>query len=288
MMWQEVFLSSLKPLRQYLKSNPPELDAAISEAYALNPWFIPEFSRLAIDAIADHFLDEEKCRQWLKNYTFSNHDPKKVVIIMAGNVPLVGFHDLMCVLASGNEVIIKLSDKDSLLTEFITDAWGRIEPSLLSRISYVSRLEQFDAVIATGSNNSSRYFEYYFKNQPHILRRNRNGIAVLTGNETREQLKELAKDIFLYFGLGCRNVSKIFVPEGYDFSEWGMAIEDWKYLGDHNKYRNNLDYNYAIYIINQVTHINLGNTSVCEVLAFIIIFSSFMVPGFLHGTLVQM
>ncbi len=259
MMGQEGFLRSLQPLKQFLKSYPPDLENAISEAYTLNPWFIPEFSRQAIDSISDQFLDENKCRDWLKNYDFHCHNPKKVAIIMAGNVPLVGFHDLFCVLASGNDATIKLSEKDSLLTTFITSAWSQMEPSLSSRISYVNKLEQFDAVIATGSNNSSRYFEYYFKDHSHILRRNRNGIAALSGDETKEELNDLANDIFLYFGLGCRNVSKIYVPDGYDFSGWDSVIEQWKYLGDHNKYRNNLDYNYAIYIINQVPHIQLGH-----------------------------
>ena len=259
MIVQESFLRSLKPLKQYLTSENPELDNAIHHAHAMNQWFIPDFSRRSINAIAEQFLDENKCREWLAKYPGSKDAQKKVAIVMAGNVPLVGFHDLMCVLAAGHHALIKLSDKDSLLTKFITDEWIRIEPSLASRISYVDRLENFDAVIATGSNNSSRYFEYYFKNHPHILRRNRNGVAILTGKETKEQLKELAKDIFLYFGLGCRNVSKMYVPEGYDFSDWDSVVEDWKSLSDHNKYRNNLDYNYAIYIINQVPHIQLGH-----------------------------
>ena len=256
---QEDFLRSLLPLKQYLKSDDPELTKIIDQAYALNRWFIPEFTRQAIDAIADEFLDEIKVREWLKAYTISDHGQKRVAIIMAGNVPLVGFHDLICVLASGHHAIVKLSDKDSLLTEFITSEWTRMEPSLSSRISFTDRLDQFDAVIATGSNNSSRYFEYYFKNHPHILRRNRNGVAVLNGHETNDDLRKLSKDIFLYFGLGCRSVSKVFVPEGYDFSEWNLVTADWKYLSDHNKYRNNLDYNYAIYIINQVPHIQLGH-----------------------------
>ncbi|HUR31259.1 MAG TPA: acyl-CoA reductase [Saprospiraceae bacterium] len=259
MMSREAFLLSLHPLRQFLKLHDASLEKAIQDAHSKNPWFIPEFSQIAIHAIADLYLDVEKCRQWLTAYEFSSAKPKKVAIIMAGNVPLVGFHDLVCVLASGHHALIKLSEKDAVLSKFITDEWFKIEPSIASRITYTEKLEDFDAVVATGSNNSSRYFEYYFRNLPHILRRNRNGVAVINGNETDQELKDIAKDIFLYFGLGCRNISKIYVPSGYDFSGWAKAIEDWDYLKDHNKYRNNLDYNYAIYIINQVAYINLGH-----------------------------
>src|SRR5688572_8401975 len=213
---QSIFLKSLHPLQSFLKLHDGRLEDAIQKAHSLNPWFIPEFTRHAIDAIADEYLDEQKCMQWLSTYPAKSLKPKKVAIIMAGNVPLVGFHDLMCVLASGHHAVIKLSEKDSVLSRFITDEWIKIEPSLASSISYTDKIENFDAVIATGSNNSARYFEYYFRKHPHILRKNRNGVAVLTGNETIDELKALSKDIFLYFGLGCRNVSKIYVPQEYD------------------------------------------------------------------------
>jgi hypothetical protein len=170
----------------------------------------------------------------------------------------VGFHDLLCVLASGNKAMIKLSDKDPYLLPWITTHWISICPSLSGAITYVNKFEWFDAVIATGSNNSARYFDYYFRSYPHILRQNRNGVAVLTGNETVEDLKKLARDIFLFFGLGCRNVSKLFVPRGYDFTPWDEAMSDWKFLEDHHKYKNNLEYNYAIFLINSIPHINIG------------------------------
>lgn len=249
------FLESLHPLHVYLKLHDAALEQAIHKAHTVNPWFIPEFTHHAIDAIADQFLDEAKCKQWLEQYSPCKGHPLRVGIVMAGNVPLVGFHDLMCVLASGHHAVIKLSEKDAVLSRFVTDEWIRIEPELASRISFTEKLENYNAVIATGSNNSARYFEYYFRNYPHILRKNRNGVAVLTGDETQAELKLLSKDIFLYFGLGCRNVSKLYVPEDYDFSGWDEAISEWKYLSDHNKYRNNLEYNLAIYIINQIPHI---------------------------------
>src|SRR5688572_14272077 len=250
---------SITSLGEFLRTPSIELDSAIQKAYELNSWFIPEFTKNAIEAIANEFLHPEKFESWIASYPLPAGRAKEVAIIMAGNVPLVGFHDLFSVLASGNNAVIKLSEKDSFLTKFITDEWQKMDPSLASRIRYVEKLSDYDAVIATGSNNSARYFEYYFRDKSHVLRRNRNGVAILHGNESLLTLKELAKDIFLYFGLGCRNVSKVFVPDGYDFSLWAEAIGDWHYLADHNKYRHNLDYNYAMYIINQVKHINLGH-----------------------------
>jgi len=259
MISRESFLHSLPPFKEYLSSNDVELEQAIIEAHAKNPWFYPEFTRHGIQAIAIEFLDIEKCSNWLNTYDSSSHPGKRIGLIMAGNIPLVGFHDLFCVLASGHNAVIKLSEKDPVLPKFIVDKWRALSPELSTSIRYTEKLEGFDAVVATGSNNSARYFEYYFRAYPHILRQNRNGIAVITGEETREDLQLLGKDIFLYYGLGCRSVSKIFIPRGYDFTAMEIAFEEWNYLADHVKYRNNLDYNYAIYIINKVPHINLGH-----------------------------
>lgn len=258
------FQDSIKLLREYLKHKNDEVENAIQQAYAQNPWFIPEFCHRAIDAIADQYLDVEKVRAWLKKYSGHYHVPKRIGIVMAGNIPLVGFHDLISVLASGHHAMIKLSDKDAALTQMVTNAWIHFYPALADRISFTSKLQDFDAVIATGSNNTARYFEYYFRNYPHILRANRNGVAVLTGQETIEELMKLADDIFLYFGLGCRNVSKIYVPDGYDFKEWPQAITDWAYLSDHTKYRHNLDYNLAIFQINNIPHHHLGHLTLKE------------------------
>jgi hypothetical protein len=260
---RSAFLQSLPVLQAYLKDNTAEVDSVIQRAYAANSWFIPEFSKLALHAIVEEFLDEHKVSKWISTYLASGKH-QKIAIIMAGNLPLVGFHDLLCVLASGHQAMVKCSDKDSVLLPWLASQWIRIAPELNSSIQFVERFEGFDAVIATGSNNSSRYFEYYFRSHPHILRRNRNGIAVLTGEESVEDLKNLSNDIFQYFGMGCRNVSKIFVPQGYDFTPWKETISGWAYLGDHNKYRNNLDYNFAIYIINSITHIQLGQLIIKE------------------------
>ena len=253
------FLSSLPALRGLLTYPSQVLEDIAQKAFVANSWFIPEFTKAAIESIATEFLDQEACAQWISKYPKRSDVQQTIAVIVAGNLPLVGFHDLLCILASGHKALIKLSEKDSILLPWITDQWIKIDSSLASSINYVDRLEGFDAAIATGSNNSARYFDYYFRAYPHVLRQNRNGVAVLTGEESLEDLRQLAKDIFLFFGLGCRNVSKIYVPEGYDFSGWEEAIASWKYLADHNKYRNNLDYNFAIYIINSVPHINLGH-----------------------------
>lgn len=246
-------------LQSVLREHTAAMEDVIVRAQGSNPWFTPEFSRMAIQAIADDFLDQEKVYSWVSAYPLAETSPKNVGIVMAGNLPLVGFHDLLCVLASGHKAIIKCSDKDNILLPWLTDLWVTIAPELHESIQYADRFEGFDAVIATGSNNSSRYFEYYFKSCPHVLRKNRNGVAVITGEETDEELRRLADDIFLYFGLGCRNVSKVFVPAGYDFNRWQQAISGWAHVGDHHKYANNLDYNFAIYIINSVPHIHLGH-----------------------------
>lgn len=257
MIAQESFLQSLAPLREKLTQPSDELAAVVQRAQSVNPWFTEEFIQLALSSIANEFLDAAKCEQWLSAYG-SAAASKRVAVIMAGNLPLVGFHDLFSILISGHDVVVKLSDKDPYLLPWIMDQWIALYPELKGRITYTDRLDSFDAVIATGSNNSSRYFDYYFRAYPHILRKNRHGVAVLKGTESVDELKKLADDIFMYYGLGCRNVAKIYVPQGYDFSDWHEAMADWKYLEDHHKYKNNLEYNFALYIINSIAHINLG------------------------------
>lgn len=256
---RQTFLESLPALKAFLLSDTPERDEIIQRAFGSNQWFVPSFTIQAIEAIANEFLDEEKCRKWIESYDLSNTSQKTVALIMAGNLPLVGCHDLLCVLATGHKAIIKLSDKDPYLLPWITQHWISICPSLSSSILFTNKFEGFDAVIATGSNNSARYFDYYFRSYPHILRRNRNGVAVLNGGESINDLRNLAKDIFLFFGMGCRNVSKIYVPRGYDFSRWDEGMREWKFMEDHNKYKNNLEYNHAIFLINSVPHINIGH-----------------------------
>ncbi|MDQ3018206.1 MAG: acyl-CoA reductase, partial [Bacteroidota bacterium] len=252
---QELFLNSLPELQKAVLDPNTALEKAIHQASIENQWFTPDFIRLALTSIGNSSMDRGKCRSWLSQYPVTTTNPKNIGIIMAGNIPLVGFHDLFCVLASGNRATVKLSDKDAVLIKEVVSQWNEILPGINEHVQFTERLVDFDAVIATGSNNSSRYFEYYFSKYPHLLRRNRNGIAILTGDETIDDLKRLADDIFLYFGLGCRNVSFMMVPDGYNFTLWEEAIEKYQELQHHNKYKNNLEYNFAIYIINQIPHI---------------------------------
>lgn len=222
-----------------------------------NAWFTPETVQQAVVA-AGNSLTAENLQQWLNAYTLNPHEPKKVGLILAGNIPLVGFHDVLCVLVSGNIALIKASTQDARLIKYVLQLLVNISPEMADRFKFVERLEAFDAVIATGSNNTSRYFDYYFGKVPNIIRRNRNSIALLTGNETTEQLHLLGKDIFDYFGLGCRNVSKLLVPKGYNFIPFFEAIESYYPIGNHHKFNNNYDYNKAIYLVNGDKHLDNG------------------------------
>jgi len=197
-----------------------------------------------------NILNKSNINQWLDNYRFNTFESKKVAIIMAGNIPLVGFHDFISVLISGHAVLVKQSSNDKHLLPFLAKYLEYIAPELKGKIEFTEeKLTDFDVVIATGSNNSARYFEYYFKDKPSIIRKNRNSVAVLTGNETEEQLKALSEDIFRYYGLGCRNVSKLFVPKDYNFDAFFKAMYDWHPIINQAKYANNYDYNKAVYLM---------------------------------------
>ncbi|HVV55246.1 MAG TPA: hypothetical protein VHC47_07980 [Mucilaginibacter sp.] len=222
-----------------------------------NAWFTPANTERAVKAIGG-MLNKHDLLQWLGHYRLNNEHPKKVGLILAGNIPLVGFHDVLCVLASGNNALIKASSNDARLIIAVLKQLCLIEPAFGEQFSFAERLQNFDAVIATGSNNTSRYFEYYFGKVPNIIRKNRNSVAVLTGSETGEQLYELGHDIFDYFGLGCRNVSKMYVPYGYDFTSFFEAIEPYHPIIHHHKYNNNYDYNKSIYLVNKDKHLDNG------------------------------
>ena len=222
-----------------------------------NGWFTPKSVQQAVDAIAQS-LTGANLEQWLSAYSFPDHEPKKVGLILAGNIPLVGFHDVLCVIISGNIALIKASSQDARLIKYVLKLLTDIEPEIAGRYQFIERLEGFDAIIATGSNNTSRYFEYYFGKVPNIIRKNRNSVALLTGSETTEQLHLLGKDIFDYYGLGCRNVSKLLVPAGYNFVPFFEAIESYYEIGNHHKYHNNYDYNKSIYLVNGDKHLDNG------------------------------
>ncbi|MGB3144305.1 MAG: acyl-CoA reductase [Maribacter sp.] len=204
-------------------------------------------------------LTESNLNDWLEAYDVSMNTEKTVALIMAGNIPLVGFHDLLSVLITGNKALIKLSSNDQRLIPLLVDYLKEIEPSLKDSVVFTKeKLSHYDAVIATGSNNTARYFEYYFGKKPNIIRKNRNSIAVLTGEETKEDLLGLGEDIFRYFGLGCRSVSKIFVPKGYDFDTFFKTIFTFQDLINHHKYANNYDYNKAVYLMSEFKILDNG------------------------------
>lgn len=240
------------------KLNRGEYDMAIARAHHENQWFTPESIKKALSETAVHFLNEAAIKEWLKLYNSAGFSPsqKLVGIVMAGNIPLVGWHDIQCVLISGHRAMIKLSSKDQVLPRLLLDELAGIEPRWKEQLNIADKLQNYDAVIATGSNNTMRYFEYYFGNVPAILRKNRNSIAILTGEETRQELSALGEDIFTYFGLGCRNVSKVYVPEGYDFIPFFESIEHFKEVMDHHKYQNNYLYNKSILLLNKEKHLD--------------------------------
>ena len=223
---------------------------ARAEAFAQNPWFIPEYIDQAIRAISTFFLERQALERWAQAYPEPEFK-KEVGLILAGNIPLVGMHDLLSVFVPGHRAQVKLSSKDEVMMHFLLHTMERIDPGVMDYFHLVDRLKDFDAVIATGSNNTFRYFSYYFDRYPHIIRKNRNGVAVLTGAESTEELGGLVKDILDYFGLGCRNVTKLYVPRDYDFGPLIELIDDLEFLLHHHKYRNNYEYNYALFLLNK-------------------------------------
>lgn len=229
-----------------------------------NGWYTPENVYFSIQSWATA-LTEENLHKWLSAYALGKNEQKKVGLILAGNIPLVGFHDFLSVLISGNKVLIKTSSNDQFLLPFLAKYLIAIEPELTDKITFVEgKLENFDAVIATGSNNTARYFEYYFKDKPSIIRKNRNSVAVLNGQETKEQLEALGEDIFRYFGLGCRNVSKLFVPKGYSFTAFFEAIFKYQDIIHYEKYANNYDYNKAVFLMSNFKLLDNGFLTIKE------------------------
>lgn len=227
-----------------------------AKARSNNSWFIRESVESALKGLIN-YLQEDKLSQWAKSYPIRNQN-KKVGIVMAGNIPLVGFHDLLSVVISGNQAHIKLSSQDTALMTYMVNELIAIAPALEKQIIIRDQLKNIDAIIATGSDNTSRYFNYYFGKYPNIIRKNRTSCAVITGSESDEDLARLGNDIFQYFGLGCRNVAKLYVPKGYKFDQFYVAIEPFKYVSDHHKYNNNYEYNKSIYLVNGVPHLDNG------------------------------
>jgi len=266
-------IGRLSELGLKLANPDDELLDVIDNEHHYNAWFTPENTLNAVKAIGA-MLNEEDLATWLgsqksevRSQKLENEnsdirhptsDIKKVGLILAGNIPLVGFHDVLCVIASGHHALIKASYNDSRLIKYILSLFVQLAPGYADSFSFIDRLADFDAVIATGSNNTSRYFEYYFGKVPNIIRKNRNSVALLTGKESREQLFMLGHDIFDFFGLGCRNVSKVLVPKAYDFVPFFESIEPYQPIINHHKYNNNYDYNKSIYLVNGDKHLDNG------------------------------
>jgi hypothetical protein len=226
------------------------LDKVIESAHIHNNWFIPSFVNNAISNIGS-FLEEGQLNAFCA--AIKEKQAKTVALICAGNVPIVGFHDVMCVLLTGNNALIKLSSDDDILMPFFLKLLAHYEPEFNKHIFFAAgKLGQFDAVIATGSNNTASHLNYYFGKYPHIIRKSRTSVAVLNGSESKEELKRLGEDIFLYFGLGCRNVSKLLVPAGYSFNGFFESIVDFGYVIHNKKYGNNYDYHRAIYLLESI------------------------------------
>ena len=258
-------IQSLHQLGSYLLIFPEELQAMMQIAKQENGWFDEQSQTKAIQAIVEEFLQKEQLELFANNYNFPVTNPKRVAIIMAGNIPLVGFHDLLCVLLSGHKAIVKLSSKDNKLMKAVILKLQAIDASFKEQITIVeNQLNNFDAVIATGSNNSARYFEEYFGNYPNIIRKNRNSIAVLTGTETTDQLRNLCVDIFEFYGLGCRNVSKLFVPKGYDFTQLLTISNEFSEVLNNTKYKNNFDYNLTLLILNKIPYLESDSLILTE------------------------
>ncbi|MHA4894799.1 acyl-CoA reductase [Pedobacter sp. PWIIR3] len=252
----EQLIIAFKKLSAYISAPDDKFAELLYVVRNNNAWFTAEEVNKALQALSD-MLNESDLKEWFAGIELAAH-PKKIGLILAGNIPLVGFHDVLCVLATGNIAMIKLSSADDKLLPAILAKLVEIEPLLSSQIIYTERLKDFDAIIATGSNNSSRYFEYYFGKVPNIIRKNRTSIAVLTGEETTDDIRSLGHDLFDYFGLGCRNVSKIYIPENYEIKNFFEPLEEYKDIINHFKYNNNYDYNKSIYLVNGATHFDNG------------------------------
>ena len=245
-------IQAFTKLGEYLKTDIyKDAEEQLHLAKVLNPWFTKENIDKAINAWNEQ-LKLDMLTAWLNPYKLEEvSSPKKVLIIMAGNIPLVGFHDFLTVLISGHKVVLKMSSTDNVLLKILINKLIRIEPEFKKLIAFIDEVKnrKFDGVIATGSDNSAQYFEYYFKGAKKIIRKNRRSVAVLDGNESAIELKGLANDVFAYFGLGCRNVSKLFLPKGYELNKLFEAFFPYSHLVEHKKYGNNYDYNKAIFLM---------------------------------------
>ena len=258
--------SLLIKLGEYMMGKSEGWERAKEKAFGENNWFIPEFVNLSVETIAQNYLTAQQLDILINTYHLSqeNYHPKKVGMVMAGNIPLVGFHDFLCVFITGHVAFIKPSSKDEVLIKHLVNKLTEWDSEISSIVQFGGMLKGCDAYIATGSNNTGRYFEYYFQKYPHIIRKNRTSVAILSGKETRQDLEKFADDVYQYFGLGCRNVTKIYVPADYNFELLLAAFKKYDHLIDHNKYKNNYDYNLAILLLNHRYYMTNGSILLVE------------------------
>jgi Acyl-CoA reductase (LuxC) len=250
---------------EYLKNDTEDWKLVKDQASYKNGWFTPTFIQHAANQIADNFLTKAALESWVAHYHLDdNIQPKNIGIVMAGNIPMVGFHDMMTVFISGHYQTIKLSSKDDLLLKHLVKYLYSLDAEIQNHISFAEMLKGCDAYIATGGNGAAKSFEEYFGKYPNIIRKNRTSVAILNGNETPEALSALADDVHLYFGLGCRNVTKLYVPKDYDFVPLLKSFEPYKYFADHHKYKNNYDYNLSIILLNNVYYMTNEATLLVE------------------------
>ncbi|GAC1432993.1 MAG: acyl-CoA reductase [Chitinophagaceae bacterium] len=253
-------------LGYYLNTNTPEWALAKENAERQNGWFTQQFVDTAVQNIVNNFLQPDKLQGFISVYKIPDYQatPKNIGLVMAGNIPLVGFHDWLCIFLSGQNVIVKPSARDAVLITHIIEKIARWNNEIIRQTHFSERLKGCDAYIATGSNNSARYFDFYFSKYPHIIRRNRTSVAILTGHETAEALEKLADDVNLYYGFGCRNVTKLYVPKGYDFVPLLDSFKKYIDFAEHHKYRNNYDYQLAILLLNNKYYMTNGSVLLVE------------------------
>jgi hypothetical protein len=251
---------------KYLTDKNEDFLAVKWKANNQNAWFLPEFIDHSTKQIVGEYLQKQALAHWVTAYpTISKVlTPSKVGIVMAGNIPMVGFHDLLSVLIAGHTAIIKLSSKDTVLMQFIIDTLIKIDPVFEKQIIVQDQLKNCDAYIATGSNSAGTYFEQYFGKYPHIIRKNKTSVAIVDGSETKEELDSLADDMMLYFGMGCRNVTQVWVPENYDFIPLLSALKKYSYLADQHKFKHNYDYQLALLMMNRQFYMDAGGILLSE------------------------
>lgn len=245
-------IAVLDQLRVYINSELKDaLEPVIAQSIVENPWFTSESVTTALESISTNYLSSKSLSEWAGEYQIVDGSVKKVGLVLAGNIPMVGIHDILCTFIAGHHAVIKYSSKDKVLLKYLIEQLKQIDDRTQEYFSSVERVKDIDAVIATGGSTAATHFHYYFSKYPNLIRKNRSSVAILNGQETKEELKQLGEDIFTYYGLGCRNVSKLFVPRGYSFDSFFESIIDYSHVIDHNKYKNNYDYSHAIYLLGQ-------------------------------------